>query len=152
MGPLGRANHSERGTMEILDRLKGIVGVGQPSIEVRGVNTPVRRGEALRGTVVLTGGERDAPIEDVHVRLDELRVVYMAPERPEQQFWSRATEQVIPMAGRVLRPGDTLELPFELALPSQLEPSSGSVSYRIVADTEVPGLNPKFELDVTVEA
>ncbi len=152
MGPLGLANYSERGTMEILDRLKGIVGVGQPSIEVRGVNTPVRRGEALRGTVVLKGGEHDAPIEDVHVRLDELRVVYMAPERPEQQFWSRATEQVIPMAGRVLRPGDTLELPFELALPSQLEPSSGSVSYRIVADTEVPGLNPKFELDVTVEA
>lgn len=138
--------------MEILDRLKGIVGVGQPAIEVSGVNTPVRRGETLRGTVVLKGGEYDAPIEDVHVRLDEQRVVYSAPERPEQQFWSRAAEQVIPMAGRVLRPGDTLELTFGFVVPAQLEPTSGTISYRLVADTEVPGLNPKFELDVVVEA
>lgn len=138
--------------MEILDRLKGIVGVGQPTIEIRGVNTPVRPGETLRGTVVIKGGQYDAPIEDVHVRLDEHRLVYTAPERPERQYWSRAAEQVIPMAGRVLKPEDTLELAFELAVPSQQEPTSSTIAYVLVADTEVPGLNPKFELDVVLEA
>jgi sporulation-control protein spo0M len=136
--------------MEILDRLKGIVGVGQPTIELRGVNTPVHRGESLRGTVVLNGGQRDAPIEDVHVRLDEQRLVFTAPERPERQFWSRAAELVIPMAGRVLKPDETIELAFELALPATLEPSSSSIAYVMIADTEVPGLNPKAELDITV--
>lgn len=136
--------------MEILDRLKGIVGVGQPTIEIHGVDGPVRRGDSLRGTVVLTGGQYDAVIEDVHVRLDEQRLVFTAPERPERQFWSRVTEQVMPMAGRVLRPGETIELPFELAVPSTLELSSATIAYTVIADTEVPGLNPRVERDVTV--
>lgn len=138
--------------MEIIDRLKGIVGVGQPTIELRDVNTPVRRGEALRGTVVLTGGQYDAPVEDVHVRLEELRVVYTAPERPERQFWSHAAEQVIAMHDRILKPGETIELAFALATASTLEPSSASITYLLIADTEVPGLNPKAELEVTVVA
>lgn len=138
--------------MEILDRLKGIVGVGQPTIAIQGVSTPARAGASVRGTVVLTGGEYDAPIEDVHVRLDELRVVFTAPERPERQFWSRATEQVIPMAGRVLKPGETIELAFELAVPAGLEPTSGTIAYVLAADTEVPGLNPRAEQELVIVA
>lgn len=138
--------------MEILDRLKGIVGVGQPAVVVHGVNTPVRRGDTLRGTVVLTGGEYEAPIQDVHVRLEEHRLVYTAPERPEQLFFSRAAEQEIPMAGRTIKPGETLAVEFAFVVPAELVESSSTVTYRLVADTEVPGLNPKFELDVVVEA
>jgi sporulation-control protein spo0M len=138
--------------MEIIDRLKGIVGVGQPSIELRDVNTPVRRGDAVRGTVVLTGGQYDAPVEDVHVRLEEVRVVYSAPERPERQFWSHVAEQVFPMDHRVLKPGETIELAFAVVVPAATEATGGTIAYLLIADTEVPGLNPKVELEITVTA
>lgn len=138
--------------MEIIDRLKGIVGVGQPTIEIQGVSGPVRRGDVVRGTVVLKGGEHDAPVEDVHVRLDELRLVYTAPERPERQFWSRVSEQVIALGDRILKPGEKIELVFEIALPAALEPTSGTIAYVLAADTEVPGLNPRVEHDLVVVA
>jgi sporulation-control protein spo0M len=138
--------------MEIIDRLKGIVGVGQPTIEIQGVSGPARRGDVVRGTVVLKGGTHDTTVEDVHVRLDELRLVYTAPERPERQFWSRVSEQVIAMHDRVLKPGQTIELAFTVELPATLEPTSGTIAYVLVADTEVPGLNPRVEHDLTVVA
>jgi sporulation-control protein spo0M len=136
--------------MEILDKLKRIVGVGQPQIAIRGVDGPARGGGTLAGTVVLTGGEYDARVEDVHLRLHEERLVYPTPGRPEHQFWARVAELKIAMGDRVLRPGEVVELPFSLALPDGLRASDTSVAYVLVADTEVPGLNPKAELEVTV--
>ena len=56
------------------------------------------------------------------------------------------------MGGRVLRKDEVLELPFELILPVDLTPSDASVSYQLVAETEVPGLNPKAEQVVVVTA
>lgn len=138
--------------VEIFDKLKSMVGVGQPTIAIRGVEAPLRAGAAVRGTVVLTGGEYDAALEDVQVRLDQQKLVYTAPGRPERQFWQRVGEVVLPMSGRVLRPGEVVEVAFELALPAVVEPSSASVGYELVADTEVPGLNPRAAVEVAVEA
>ncbi len=137
--------------MEILDRIKGMVGVGQPSLALAEVG-PLRRGELLRGTVILRGGDHDAPVKDVQVRLDEERLVYPTPGRPERQFWRRVSEAVIALDGRVLARDEVLELRFELVVPTDLAPSEGAVSYELVAETEVPGLNPKAEQALTLEA
>lgn len=136
--------------MEILDRIKSMVGVGKPTIEIGSVQGPARGGEPLRGTVVLRGGEYDAPVQDVAVRLDEERLVYPTPGRPERQFWRRIAAVEIAMDGRVLKRGEVIELPFELILPVGLTPSDTAVSYELVAETEVPGLNPKAEQAVLV--
>jgi len=50
----------------------------------------------------------------------------------------------------VLKKDEVQELAFELLLPVGLAASEGSVSYQLVAETEVPGLNPKAELTVLV--
>ncbi len=136
--------------MEILDRIKSMVGVGKPTIEIGSVEGPARGGEPLRGTVVLRGGEYDAPVQDVSVRFDEERLVYPTPGRPERQFWRRIAAVEIAMDGRVLKRGEVIELPFELILPVGLTPSDTAVSYELVAETEVPGLNPKAEQVVIV--
>jgi len=136
--------------MEILDRIKSMVGVGKPTIEIGSVEGPARGGEPLRGTVVLRGGEYDAPVQDVSVRFDEERLVYPTPGRPERQFWRRIAAVEIAMDGRVLKRGEVIELPFELILPVGLTPSDTAVSYELVAETEVPGLNPKAEQVVVV--
>lgn len=141
--------------MEILDRLKSMVGVGKPTIAIGGIQSAtgsVRGGEPLRGTVVLRGGEYDAPVQDVVLHLDEERLVYPTPGRPERQFWRRIAAVEIAMGGRLLRKDEVLELPFELILPVDLTPSDASVSYQLVAETEVPGLNPKAEQVVVVTA
>lgn len=136
--------------MEILDRIKSMVGVGKPTIEIGSVEGPARGGEPLRGTVVLRGGEYDAPVQDVSVRFDEERLVYPTPGRPERQFWRRIAAVEIAMDGRVLKRGEVIELPFELILPIGLTPSDTAISYELVAETEVPGLNPKAEQAVVV--
>ncbi len=138
--------------MEIFDRMKSMVGIGKPTLAIGSVLGPARAGEPLRGTVVLRGGDYDAAVKDVTVRLDEERIVYPTPGRPERQFWRRVATQEIAMNGRVLKKDEVLELAFELLLPVGLAPSEGSVSYELVADTEVPGLNPKAEQVVLVEA
>ena len=84
------------------------------------------------------------------MRLDEERIVYPTPGIPERQFWRRVATQEIAMNGRVLKKDEVLELPFELLLPVGLAPSEGTISYELVAETEVPGLNPKAEQVVLV--
>lgn len=136
--------------MEIFDRMKSMVGIGKPTLAISGVQGPARAGEPLRGTLMLRGGDYDSSVKDVTVRLDEERVVYPTPGIPERQFWRRVATVEIAMNGRVLKKDEALELPFELLLPVGLAPSEGSVSYQLVAETEVPGLNPKAELTVLV--
>lgn len=137
--------------MEILDKLKSMVGVGAPTMALT-VGGPGRPGEVLRGTVALRGGQYETAVRDIEVHLDEERLVYPTPGRPERQFWRRVSEVVITLDGRVLAPDEALELAFELVMPVDLQPSSAGVSYQVVAQTEVPGLNPTAEQTVVVEA
>jgi len=142
----------EHEVMEIFDRVKSMVGIGQATLAIGSLQGPARAGEPLRGTVVLRGGDYDAPVQDVVVRLDEERLVYTAPAVPERQFWRQVATVEIAMEGRILKSHEVVELPFELILPVGLEPSDRRVSYQLVAETEVPGLNPKAELTVLVVA
>ncbi|HEY0134450.1 MAG TPA: sporulation protein [Nannocystis sp.] len=135
--------------MEILDKLKSMVGVGAPTITLVPA-APARAGELLRGTIALRGGEYDTPVTDIAIQLDEMRVVYNALARPEQQFWRRVAEVVIVLEGRTLAAGELLELPFELVMPVDVQPSGAAVSYLLIANTEVPGLNPRTELTLEV--
>lgn len=137
--------------MEIFDRMKSMVGIGKPTLTIASVQGPARAGEPLRGMVALRGGDYDSPVQDVVVRMDEERLVYNTPGIPQRQFWRRVAELEIAMKGRILKKHELVELPFELLLPVGLEPTAGTVSYQLVAVTEVPGLNPKAELPVLVE-
>lgn len=137
--------------MEIFNRMKSMVGIGKPTLTIASVQGPARAGEPLRGTLVLRGGDYDSPVQDVIVRLDEERLVYTAPGVPERQFWRRIALQEIAMNGRILKKHEVLELPFELLVPVGLAPTEGTVSYQLVAETEVPGLNPKAEQNVLVQ-
>lgn len=135
--------------MEIFDKLKSMVGVGAPTIALV-PGAPARAGEVLRGTVALRGGQYETAVSNIEVHLDEMRLVYPTPGRPEQQFWRRVAEVEVVLDGRVLPAGELLELPFELVMPVDLQASGELVSYRLVADTEVPGLNPTTELTIEV--
>jgi sporulation-control protein spo0M len=135
--------------MEILDKLKSMVGVGAPTIDLVPA-APARAGELLRGILALRGGEYDTAVTDIAVHLDEMRVVYTAPTSPELQFWRRVAEVVIVLDGRTLAAGELLELPFELVMPVDLQPSGAAVRYQLVANTEVPGLNPRTERTIEV--
>ena len=48
--------------MEIFDRMKSMMGIGKPTLAIGSVSGPARAGEPLRGTVVLRGGDYDAPV------------------------------------------------------------------------------------------
>lgn len=138
--------------MEILDKLKSLVGIGTATIEVSGVDAPLRAGAELRATVTLRGGDYDAPVQDVRLHFDEERMVYAAQGRGGFQFWQTRTELTVPLGGRVLASGEALTLPISLRLPADLEPSAEHRRYLLIAETEVPGLNPKHALVVEIVA
>ncbi len=58
----------------------------------------------------------------------------------------------VTLRGRVLAKGETLTLPVALPLPAELEPSGEHRRYLLIAETEVPGLNPKHSIVVEVVA
>jgi hypothetical protein len=136
--------------MEILDKLKSMVGVGTPTLTLAELPGPLRGGQLLRGSLTLAGGDYDVPVKDVLVWLDEQRLAWPTPGRPERQFWRHVAEATIGLDGRVLHADERLELSFELVIPVDLAASEGAVGYVLVAETEVPGLNPRAELAVTV--
>jgi hypothetical protein len=138
--------------MEILDKLKSMVGVGAPTLGLAEPPGPLRGGQLLHGGITLQGGDYDAPVKDVQVWLDEQRLAWPTPGQPERQFWRHVAEVTIRLDGRVLAKGERLELSFELVIPVDLAASGGSVGYVLVAETEVPGWNPRAELAVTVAA
>jgi sporulation-control protein spo0M len=138
--------------MEIFDRLKSLVGVGNATIEVADVAAPVRAGGELRATVVLRGGDYDVAVRDIALHLDEERMVYTAQGRGDFAFWHTRVQLTIPMQGRVLAKGEELRLPVALALPAELEVSEELRRYTLTAETEVPGLNPKHTVVVEVVA
>lgn len=138
--------------MEIIDRLKSLVGVGNATIEVTDVAGPVRAGGELRATVVLRGGDYDVAVRDIALHFDEERMVYSAQGHGNFEFWHKRSELMIPMQGRVLARGQELRLPVALALPAELEPSEELRRYTLTAETEVPGLNPKHTVVVEVVA
>lgn len=138
--------------MEFLDKLKSMVGVGSATIELRDVTTPLRPGGELRGTVLLRGGQYDLPVKDVELHLQEERMVYAVPLKGKFEFWRESAALVVPMNGRVLQKGESFTLPFTFALPADLEPTDAHRQYRLVASTEVPGLNPTHDLVVEVVA
>ena len=101
---------------------------------------------------MLRGGDYDAPVKDIELHLDEERLTYNALASPDRQFWRRVAELVITLDGRVLMKDEVLELPFELVTPRDLTPNSETVTYELIATTEVPGLNPRAQAELTLEA
>lgn len=138
--------------MEIFDRLKSLVGVGNATIEVADVAGPVLAGGELRATVVLRGGDYDVAVRDVELHFDEERMTYTAPGRGDFAFWNTCAQLTIPMQDRVLGKGEELRLPVSLRLPAELVVSGETRRYTLTAETEVPGLNPKHTVVVEVVA
>lgn len=137
--------------MEIFDRLKSIVGIGKATIEVSEASTPVRAAGEVHANVTLRGGEYDVPVRDVRLHFDEERVVYTAQGRGDFAFWQQHAQLVIPL-GRTLGRGEVMSLPVTLALPADLAPSEEGRRYLLVAETEIPGLNPRHAALVEVVA
>ncbi|MBZ5707932.1 sporulation protein [Nannocystis pusilla] len=138
--------------MEILDRLKSIVGIGKATIELSQVDTPVRAGAELHARVTLRGGDYDVTVQDVRLHFDEERMVYTAQGRGDFAFWQQHASITIPMGGLLLAKGEEMSLPVVLTLPADLAPNAEALRYVLVAETEIPGLNPKHAVPVEVVA
>lgn len=138
--------------MEIIDRFKSIVGIGKATIELAEVPDALSPGAELRADVIVRGGDYDVAVQDVRVHFDEERLVFAAPGRGEFKFWGERALLVIPLGGRTLAKGEEMRLPVALALPAALEASNPHRRYTLVAETEIPGLNPRHAVIVEIVA
>jgi hypothetical protein len=142
-------------TMEIVDQVKSMLGIGAPTITIEGVEGTARAGEVIRGVVVLVGGDHDVAVQDLELRLDELRLTHTSPtaaDPPERHPVRRLVGVKLGLDGCALRSGERLERAFELRLPPDLEPSAGPRCYALVAEAEMPGINSSAALPLIVAA
>ncbi len=139
--------------MEILERLKSLIGVGLPTITVTGFERTARSGDVLRGTVVLTGGDHDVPLSQISLRLEQQMLVYTVTggvDEPERHLQQHVVEAQQSFEARVLAAGEQLAQDFEITVPPGLEPSAGLNVYALVAECEVPGPNPRADLPIVI--
>ena len=127
--------------MGFFDAIKGAVGAGQPTVAIHLHQAEVPRGGVLEGRATITGTQRAVPITafDVHVvsittGVGRLKV---------------ASERIV-MSGATVQPGQTLEAPFLIQLPSGAAPSGTATSYELVLSADVPGVDPKHRAPFTI--
>lgn len=141
--------------MELIDRLKSVVGIGAPTLAIEGVAGPVRAGEVLRGTLVVLGGDYEVQVRKVALHFDEQQLTYTTPSGaadPERVSLRRLTAVELDLGEQALASGERRAQAFTLALPAELEPSAGTRCYALLAECEVSGLNPRVELPLDVVA
>lgn len=119
--------------MSFVVRLQRALGHHAPTIEVRDVGGPTRPGGELRATIRVAAGARAARLEPIRVRLVEERLIYTAPMVAEFDFWQKVVGFSLPLVGRMLAPGEAIELPITLSLPAALEPTERHRRYRLSA-------------------
>lgn len=138
--------------MSLVASIKSVFGLRGVRLELREVTERVRPGSDLRATVNLEVREYPAHVDALHVYVDEERLIYNIPGRSDFEFWRKVASLTAPLQRRVFSPGDSLQIPVALAMPSTLEPSEAHRRYRLVARVGGLGFGPNAAAIVTVDA
>jgi hypothetical protein len=137
--------------MEIVDRLKSMVGIGQATIALSEVTSPLRPGEELRACVTLRGGDYTVRVAAVRLRVDEEGIAFTAHVPHDFSPLQQHAGLSIPV-DRDLGKDEVMTLPVAIALPDELQPSDPQRRYVLVVDAEIPGLNPRDAAVIEVVA
>lgn len=139
--------------MGFFDKLKGAVGVGQPDIKIKLESSQIKAGSTIKGTVTLTGKSRAVPVEKIIVEFVET-VTRREWSQSSEQYVDRKTDQVLGKKeflknNQELKENQSITETFELAVSGSTF-SGHPYSHKIKASADLPGLDPKTDVEVYI--
>ncbi len=140
--------------MGFFDKMKGMVGIGQPKLEVTLTKDQVNRGSSITGKAVLTGGSREIPV--TKFELEHLEVLTRREwsdtmkKMVDKKKTTTVNKIVIDKGGEVLKPGETMEVEIDMPVSSGAMNSSHPYSHEFKVNVDVPGLDPNKTIKIYI--
>ena len=103
----------------------------------------VGRGGIITGTAKAVGKERALPVTGWDISITR---------QSQQKGPTKIAEDRIPVGGVELQPGQSMEVRFELQVPSDNPPTGGDTKYQLTIGLDVPGLDPMENVDLHVSS
>ncbi|MGB1248204.1 MAG: sporulation protein [Chitinophagales bacterium] len=140
--------------MGFFDKLKGMVGIGQPKLALTLSSAQIKRGESIKGKAVLTGGSRETPVKEFLVEHIEIvtRKKWSDSLKKMVDEKIRTTINKLPIAknDEIVKPGETMEVEFELPVSTGAMNSGHPYAHELKVSADVPGLDPSKKQEIFI--
>lgn len=140
--------------MGFFDKLKGMVGIGQPKLEFTLNSSQVKRGDSITGKAILTGGSSELPVKFFLIEHVEVLT---------RREWSDALKKTVDKKVRntinkleiskndeLIKPGETMEVEFELPVSTGAMNSGHPYAHELKVSVDVPGLDPSKTKEIFI--
>ncbi len=140
--------------MGFFDKLKSMVGIGQPKLEFTLVSNQIRRGDAIKGKAVLTGGTGETPVKFFlieHVEILTRREWSDSLKKTvDNKIKTTVNKLQINKNDEIIKPGETMEFEFELPVSSGAMNSGYPYAHELKVSADVPGLDPSKSTEIFI--
>lgn len=140
--------------MGFFDKIKGMVGIGQPKLELSLASTNVNRGDSIKGKAVLTGGSREVPvkfflIEHVEV-LTRREWSDTMKKTVDRKVKTTVNKMQIDKNDEVLKSGETMEIEIDMPVSTGARNSGHPYAHELKVSVDVPGLDPSKKQEIFI--
>ena len=140
--------------MGFFDKLKSMVGIGQPKLEFTIETSQIRRGDSIKGHAKVTGGSREVPvkfflIEHVEI-LTRREWSDVSKSMVDKKIKNTVNKIQINKNDEMLLPGATMEIDFELPVSTSAMNTGHPYAHELKVSIDVPGLDPSKTTDIFI--
>lgn len=132
--------------MGLFDKLKSAVGIGQPKLEVVLATDQIKRGESIKGSIIIHGGSKDVALKMItveHVEIVSRREWSEAQNKMiDRTIRSTVNKLSMPKNQEILVAGTQITEEFELPVSPMAMNSGHPYSHELKVSLDVPGLDP----------
>lgn len=140
--------------MGFFDKLKSMVGIGQPKLEFTLESNQIKRGNSIKGKAVLTGGSGETPVKFFlveHVEVLTRREWSDALKKTVDKKVKNTINKVqIDKNDELIKPGETMEVEFEVPVSTGAMNSGHPYSHEFKVSVDVPGLDPSKTKEIFI--
>ncbi|MFT4969011.1 MAG: sporulation-control protein spo0M [Chitinophagales bacterium] len=140
--------------MGFFDKIKGMVGIGQPKLAFTLASSQIKRGSSITGKAVLTGGSTEQPVKAFFFEHIEVLT---------RREWSDSLKKTVDKKVRntvnkievvkneeLIKPGETMEVDFELPVSGAAMNSGHPYAHEFKVSVDVPGLDPSKSKEIFI--
>jgi len=140
--------------MGFFDKIKAMVGIGQPKMDFTLQTTQIRRGDSIKGKAVLTGGSREVPVKSFvieHIEILTRREWNDSLNKTvDNKIRNTVNKIEIPKNNEVITAGNTMEIEFELPVSTGAMNTGHPYAHELKVAADCPGLDPSKTVDIFI--
>lgn len=140
--------------MAFFDKLKSMVGIGQPKVDFTLQSSHIKRGEFIKGKITATAGTKETPVKFFlieHVEIVTRRVWSETLKKMvDEKVRNTINKLQIQKNDELLHPNTTMEVDFELPVSSGAMNSGHPYAHELKVSIDVPGLDPSKKSEIFI--